>query len=72
MGGSGCPAVQTLQHDRVGTARQPNPVRHLGDGPNTCELLLMSGDEQDTFLVTDVNRQRQRHAREDDSVFEGD
>jgi hypothetical protein len=70
--GAGRPAVQTLQCDRPASARQPDAVRHLGDRPNICKLLLMPGHKQDLFLVTDVHGQRQRHAREDDSVFQGD
>ena len=72
VGGAGDAAVQAGQHDRVPAAGQAHVLADVGDGADVRELVLVARDEQDTLLVADVDRQRQRHRREDDDVLEGD
>ena len=58
------------------TARPPPGRRTrsvtLGDGADGGEFLLMAGHEQHALLIAGVDRQRDRHAREDDHVVERD
>ena len=70
--GAGDAAVQPLQRDRAAAAGQPDAVGDLGDRADACEVLLVPRHEQHAILIAGVDRQRERHAREDDDVVERD
>ena len=63
-------AVQPLERDRDGPARQPDAVGHACDRAHGGVLALVLGDEQDALFVADVDRQRHVHVREDDDVVQ--
>ena len=53
-------------------ARQPDPVADLGDRSDGRVAALVLRHEQHALGVADVDRQRHRHVREDDGVFQRD
>ena len=70
MGGAGDAAMEALEGDGAGAAGQPDAVGDLGDRADGGEFVLVSGNEQDSLLLAGVDRERERHAREDDDVVE--
>ena len=72
MGGAGDATVQALEGDGAGAAGQPDAVGDLGDGADVGEFLFVSGHEQHPLLLAGVDRERERHAREDHDVVERD
>ena len=65
-------AVQAGECNGETAAGEPDPVRHLGDRSDLRVFALVLGHEEDLILVTDVDRQRDAHVREDDDVVQGD
>ena len=65
-------AVQALDRDRDGAARQPDAVGHARDGADRGVLALVLRHEQHAVLVADLDRQRHVHVGEDDDVVERD
>ena len=63
--------VQPLQHHGPRAARQLDPVSDPSDRTHGREVLLVLGHEQYALFLADVHGQRERHAREDDCVFNG-
>ena len=72
LGRAGDAAVQALEGDGARATGQADAVGDLGDGADVGEFVLVSGNEQDALLLAGVDRERQRHAREDDDVVERD
>jgi hypothetical protein len=62
--------MKSLQNHGARAAGQANLLGHVGDGAYSCVFLLVAGDEQNLLLLTDVDRQRERHAREDDRIVD--
>jgi hypothetical protein len=69
-GRTGDRANATRQRDGAAATRQPNPVGHVGQHADACVFTLVLGHEEHLLGAADVDRQRHRHAREDDVVFE--
>ena len=65
-------AVQPLDRDGGGAARQPDAVGHAGDGADRGVLALVLRHEQHALLVADLDGQRHVHVGEDDDVVERD
>ena len=65
-------AVQCGQRDRLQPARKPHVLVHRGHDADLGELVFVPGNEQHSLLGADVNRQGDRHIREDDSVVQWD
>ena len=65
-------AVQPLDRDGGGAARQPDAVGHAGDGADRGVLALVLRHEQHAVLVADLDGQRHVHVGEDDDVVERD
>ena len=64
--------VQSVQgHDRR-AARQAAPLDDLGDGADPGIDALVARHEQHALLLAGVERQRHRHAWEDDGVVQWD
>ncbi len=72
MGSAGDTAVQPLKGDGAGAAGQADAVGDLGDRADVGEFLFVSGNEQHSLLLAGVDRERERHAREDHDVVERD
>ena len=64
-------AVQAVEDDGVAAAGQPDALEHLGHRPDRRVVVLVPRHEQHPLLVADVDRERHRHVREDDGVFQG-
>jgi hypothetical protein len=64
--------MKSLEYDGTSPARHADAVGDLGHRADIGELLLVIGGEQDAVLIADVDRQRERHAREDDCVVQRD
>jgi hypothetical protein len=62
--------MKALKRDSACAAGQLDAVGYLSDGADICELLLVTRHEQYAILVADIDCKRQRHAREDDDVFQ--
>jgi hypothetical protein len=72
LGGTGNAAVQGLQLKGAAATGQAHAIGHLGDRTHPGELILVSGHQQDALFIAGVDRQRERHAREDDDVLQRD
>jgi hypothetical protein len=64
--------VQAGQRHDPDTTGQPAAVADLGDRAHLRVHVLVTGDEQNSLLAADVERQRHSHVGEDDGVFQGD
>ena len=62
--------MQTGYGNGLGAARQADAVDDLGHGADRRVLGLVLRDEHDALVVTDVGREGDVHAREDDGVLE--
>ena len=62
--------VETGHRHRLDAARQADALDDLGDGADGRVLGLVLRDQHDALVVTDVGREGDVHAREDDSVLE--
>jgi hypothetical protein len=72
LGGAGDAAVQPLDGERSPAAGEADPVGDLADGADPGEFLLVAWHQQDLVLLAGVDRQRERHAREDDDIVNRD
>ena len=72
MGCAGHAAVQALEGHGASAAGQANAVGHLRDRADAGKFVFVSGNEQHSLLLAGVDRERQRHAREDHDVVERD
>ena len=72
LGGADQRAVLAGEGDGAAAAGQADLLGDLGDRADLEELVLVTGDEHDTLVVADVDRQRDPHVREHDRVVEGD
>ena len=64
-------AVEAVENDGMAAAGQPDALEHLGNRPDRAVVVLVPGHEQHPLLADDVDRERHRHVREDDGVFQG-
>ena len=51
--------MEALERDGAGAARQADAVGDLGDRADVGKFVLMSGNEQDSFLLAGVDRERE-------------
>ena len=65
-------AVQALQLERATATGQAHAITHFGDRSDRRKLILVPRHEQNALFVAGVDRQRERHAREDDDVIQRD
>ncbi len=72
LGCAGNATVEALERDGAGATGQADAVGDLGDGADVGKFVFVSGNEQDSFLLAGVDRERQRHAREGHDVVERD
>ena len=72
VGSAGDSTVESLERDGASAARQPDAVDDLGDRADVGKFGFVSGNEQDSLLLAGVDRERERHAREDHDVVERD
>ena len=72
VGRAGDSTVQAGHGHGLGPARQADPVRHLGDGADGSERVVVARHEQHAVFVAGVDRQGDVHRREDDGVVERD
>ena len=63
--------MQPRQRHREAAAGQPHALGHLGDDADLRVRIVVPGHEQHAIVAADVDRQRDRHAREDHRVVEG-
>jgi hypothetical protein len=63
--------VQRHQHRRP-LAPHADALRHLGHDADLRVLPVRARQQQDVRVLADVDRQRHRHAGEDDQVVERD
>jgi hypothetical protein len=72
VGGAGDRTVESLKGDRASAPGEADAIHDLGDGANVGKFVFVSGNEQDSFLLAGVDRERERHARESHDVVERD
>ena len=72
LGGAGDAAMEALQRHGAATTGEADAVADLGDGAHGGEFGLVARDQQDLLLIAGFDRQRERHAREDDDVVQRD
>src|SRR4029077_11560487 len=63
MGGAGDTTMEAREGHRATAAGQPHLSGHLGDSADAGVFAIMDGDEEDTVVVADLDRQRHRHVR---------
>jgi hypothetical protein len=64
--------VEALQGHSASTAGKANAIADLSDGAHVGKFGLVAGDQQNLLLIAGFDRQRERHARENDYVVERD
>ncbi len=64
-------AVEAVERDGAGAARQPHAVGHLGDDADARIVVFVAWDEQHALLGTHIHGQGHVHVGEDDEVFQG-
>ena len=64
--------MEALQGVGPPAAGHADAVAYLGDRADVCEFVFVAGDQQHALFIAGVDRQRERHAREDDDVLQRD
>ncbi len=72
LGGADQRAVLAGDRDSAAAAGEADLLGDLGDRADLEELVLVAGNEHDALVVADVDRQRDAHRWEHDSVVERD
>ena len=62
--------MEAFERDGPGSAGQADGVADGGDGADGSMVPVVARYEQHLGLVTDVDRERDGHVREDDDVFQ--
>src|SRR5439155_16154096 len=70
LGCAGNAAAEAGEGRRPRAARQPDDVRRLGDGADVGVNALVDRNKEDALTLSDVDRQRHRHVRENNRVLE--
>ena len=62
--------MQSLKRDGVSASRQLDALGHFRDHSNLCVRVAVPRHQEDMLVVAGIERQRDWHSRENDSVVQ--